>query len=520
MSAVLESSSPQKTAIKRGRFAVNVVANVANFGLAMIVGICFVPYLIHHLGTAAYGLIPLATTMTAYMALITLGLNSAVGRSITIALEEGNEERARLVFNTSFVGSLILTGALLGPALWMAMHTDWFLRVPPGYEGQARWLFVCTIFAFLLNEIKTPFDVATFCHNRFDLRNLVSVCETTTRVGLVVLLFQMTTPRLWHMGLGILAGAIVSSLGAIRFWRLLTPTLHVSVRNFDWGVLRSLTSTGGWVIVNQIGAILFLSIDLLVINRLLGAEASGRYAAVMQLPLTLRYLAAAIQSVFTPTILYLFARKDITGLIAYARRAVKFIGLLLALPISLLCGLSEPILRLWLGPKFGSLAPLLTLMSAHLCVNLAIMPLLNLQLATDSMRVPGIVTMLMGLCNLGLALLLAGPMHWGLYGVAAAGAITLTGKNIAFTPLYAAHILRRGYGTFFREMLPIMGMTAMTVGLCRLALLLEGTLNWSRLLASILVIAAVYLILVYRVLLSAQEREALWSMLPFAGRKR
>ena len=53
------------------------------------------------------------------------------------------------------------------------------------------------------------------------------------------------------------------------------------------------------------------------------------------------------------------------------------------------------------------------------------------------MRVPAIVTIVMGFGNLGLAILLAGPMGWGLYGVAAAGAIALTAKNLIFTPLYA-----------------------------------------------------------------------------------
>jgi transcriptional antiterminator RfaH len=44
-----------------------------------------------------------------YMALITLGLNSAVGRYLTIALEHENPSRANLIFKTSFWGSIALT---------------------------------------------------------------------------------------------------------------------------------------------------------------------------------------------------------------------------------------------------------------------------------------------------------------------------------------------------------------------------------------------------------------------------
>jgi len=82
--------------------------------------------------------------------------------------------------------------------------------------------------------------------------------------------------------------------------------------------------------------------------------------------------------------------------------------------------------------------------------------------ATNHVRLPGILTCVMGLGSLGLALLLAGPVGWGMYGVAVAGAVMLTAKNLVFTPLYTARILGLGYGTFYREILPVV---ASTIGL-------------------------------------------------------
>ena len=117
---------------------------------------------------------------------------------------------------------------------------------------------------------------------------------------------------------------------------------------------------------------------------------------------------------------------------------MKLVGLLMALPIGLICGLSSPLLQTWLGPKFAELSWLMTLMTIHLSVNLAVLPLFSIQTATNAVRTPALVMIVMGMGNLGLAIFLAGPMGWGLYGVAAAGAIALTAKNLVFTPLYAA----------------------------------------------------------------------------------
>jgi membrane protein EpsK len=508
------ASAEANAAAKRGRHVVNLCANLGQLGLSLVVGIWYVPFLVRQLGPAAYGLIPLSSSLTSYMALITLGLNSAVSRYLTIALEQEDHRKANLIFNTSFWGSVALTALLILPAAFGIIHLDSLINVPAGYGNEARWLFVGATAAFLLNELKTPFDVSSFCQNRFDLRNLVAIAELLTRVGLVVLLFYVLQPRVSYVGLGIFCGTAVSSLGAVWLWRILTPTLRVRANDFDRGMLGNLASTGGWVIINQIGAILYLNIDVLVANRLFGAEQSGKYAAIMQLPYLIRLLGTTVVAVFSPTVLYYFARNDLDGLMIFLRRAIKCLGLVLALPIGLMCGFGEPLLRLYLGPGFSGFGPLLFLMAAHLCINVAVLPLLGLQLAANKVKTPALVTIVMGLGNLGLALLLAGPAGWGLYGIAAAGAIMLTAKNVCFTPAYGAHILGKRWTSFWRELGLIAIVTAGTFLLCRAILWFRPIDGWIGLCAVGLSVSIVYALLAYRIFLNRDERTMLRGMLP------
>jgi hypothetical protein len=74
---------------------------------------------------------------------------------LTIALEKEEHSKANLIFNTSFWGSLALTGILLVPAALGVVYLDHLINVPDGFSVQARWLFAGTAAAFLLNEIKT-----------------------------------------------------------------------------------------------------------------------------------------------------------------------------------------------------------------------------------------------------------------------------------------------------------------------------------------------------------------------------
>ena len=58
----------------------------------------------------------------------------------------------------------------------------------------------------------------------------------------------------------------------IKLWKMLTPTLSIKVGQFDWKLLKELCGTGAWVVVSQLGLMLYLNIDLLLANRLYGAR--------------------------------------------------------------------------------------------------------------------------------------------------------------------------------------------------------------------------------------------------------
>src|SRR5947207_14805167 len=124
--------------VQSRRFALNLVANLGHLGLSMVVVVLYVPFLVRHLGPAVYGLIPLASLVTSYMALITFGLDSAVARYLTIALERKNHENANLIFNVSLWGNLALSALLVVPAAIAIAQVNHILRIPTGFEAPTR----------------------------------------------------------------------------------------------------------------------------------------------------------------------------------------------------------------------------------------------------------------------------------------------------------------------------------------------------------------------------------------------
>jgi len=75
---------------------------------------------------------------------------------------------------------------------------------------------------------------------------------------------------------------------------------------------------------------------------------------------------------------------------------------------------------------------LLILLVGHLSVNLAIRPLAYVSTAYNRNKLPALITLVLGVANVVLAIVLARWSGWGVAGVAAAAAIMWTIKNVVF----------------------------------------------------------------------------------------
>lgn len=501
-------SSP-KLSEARNRLPANVLSNVAWLMLNLLVRMWYTPFLIGHLGVAVYGLIPLIGAVTEYMAIFTEGFNTAADRLLMIDLAKRDAHGANRTFNTSVVFSIITTAVLLPLALLLAWFTPRIFDIPVGYERDAQILVLLTTSAFTVTAFASCVAISSYAYHRFDLRFLVNVVRLLANTGIVVGLFLFFSPKLWQVGVGTFLSSFFFLIGHTILWRKLTPELFVKFKLFDWARLKQMLSLSGWILVNHIGSLLFLSIDLIVANYVFGAEVAGRYGAVIIFPALLRTLVGTVSGVFVPIVMTLYAQNDFTKLVRFFNVSIKFLGLVMALPIGLLCGLAKPILTTWLGPEFSDLSWLVIVLIGHVCINNVVVPLFSLQVAADKVRLPGIVTLIMGVMNVVLAVAFALWSGWGYIGIAAAGAIVLTAKNTLFTPLYGARILKLPWYTFLPNLLTG-AVACLMVGLVSYGVSLNWDVaGWGALALVTVIIAGIYVVVAYFLGLNAADRELL-----------
>ena len=503
-----------EVASARRSFLANAFSNATFVGAQAIANLWLTGFLIGRLGIAAFGMVPLVSSLTAYVAILTTALDTALSRFLVLDLERGNPGAANKTFNTALFGLVGIILALSPLVLVLSLAFPTLFKVPPGWERDASWLFVLVASSSFVTVISSSFAVSPFLYGRFVLMNLVNLVGLAARLGMIVILFALLPARLWFAGGGTAIAALVSLLGFVMLWRKFTPDLQVRLAACDLSRLRSLMSMGGWTIVNTLGAMLLSRVDLIVVNAFFGAAMTGGYGSVVQFPLLMEYLATAAGTAIRPVILIKYAQQDFAYLQRLSSQAIKLLGLLLALPAGLLCGFSRPFLAVWLGEPYQYLSILLIILMCHQGINLSVRPLLYVQTAYNKIRWPGIATLVSGIASLGLAILFARWGKWGVAGVPLAVAAAWTVKNVLYMPIYTAHIMKLPWWTFLPSLGPgVLGTLA--VGLAAYGLtLMRAPDNWLELAVSVVIVSSLYAAVAGAVGLNRADRQLLRDLLP------
>ena len=429
---------------------INLIVNVASFMLSFVISLSIIPYFRMSLGDA-YGIIGLATSVTLYVVLVVMSLNLAVSRFLTINLQKEDYKSANITFNTAIIGVSALIVLMIPVILLVAFIIPYIFPVPPGVQANDVTVLFLGVFAsFLITMWTGNFTMQLFAMNRIDLQVIVNATIFLTQNGLIVLFFYLYHPGLVYIGIAYPVGAICASILAIMFARRVCPRLKLSVSSFDFSQLKTLFGMCSWSIIDQLGNLLFLQIDLIIVTLLFSSSIATQYYMVLCISAIIRSIAVTVSGVLVPVVYTYYARNQIEMLVKIVDSAVKVMGIFMALPVGLLCGLSTTILMVWLhkGIDTTYFAPLLVLLAFPLTINMSILPLFAINYAYNKIKVPGIATLALGAGNFALAIILPLVMIYvfhlsdiAFYGVAVAGGIMLTLRNAVFITWYAGKIM-------------------------------------------------------------------------------
>lgn len=470
------------------------------------------PFLISRLGVAVYGLVPLAISITQYFGLFTLAITATVSRFVAVNYAKDDYYECNRYYSTSLFTLGFFSIVLLIFALVISFFFANIFDVPKGYEFQSSILFLLVITSTIITAITSPFLVSTFIKHRFDLQNISKIVAKLLQATIIIACFYLLKPRLEYIGFSYLLMTLCILFFSVAFTKRLTPEFQLSNKYLSKSALKDMLGMGVWGTINQLGALLYLSVDMVIINLFLGSAKCGFYAPIVQWSVLLNLLCSAISGVLTPIFYELIGKEDIDQLTRQLQKSFRFMAALMLLPISLLCGFSRPLLDCWLGNNFAEFHLLMWILIAPASINMIVMPTFAVFRGKNRIKLPAIMTIIGGAANLVFSSILVNT-SLGIYGVAISTLICLLAKNIIFIPIYTAKILGRSkftlYGPIVKSVLVFLVFSFLSYAISYR----HDLSSYPRLILVSAIMALVYLPFSYFILLNKDDRRFLVSLI-------
>jgi len=398
----------------------NLFVNILSFLSTVLIGLWLTPYLLEHLGIVAYGLIPLAMFFSQYVSVIINAINMSINRFLLIALQKKQEQDANEIFNTALIIIFIfifIQALVMGVILWDITQ---FFTIPTELIVDATWLFGLTFVGFSISLFRSVFGTSMFAYNRLDILRMIDIMQNVVRVVSIMALFLYDEPSLKYIGMANLLAAMSAVLPTLYYFRQYTPQLKVNVGFFSKHRTAELSKMSTWVLINQVGVLLLGNIDLYLVNVWLGTQATGEYAIVLQFTSIFKTFLTLLAGVLTPIIMIYYANGDFEKLKQFTIISSKIMVVGLILPLTVLIGFSEEILRFWLGNQYVYLHTLISFALLFFVFAIPVIPLFNVTMAYNKVKLPALLAVCFGVFNIIAIYLFTTQTDLGLWGVVTA----------------------------------------------------------------------------------------------------
>ena len=494
------------------RFSANLITNVISLILSTLVGLLLIPYFIDTLGEAAYGLVPLATSITTYVTLLIDSLNAATGRYLMFDLRSAKVYEARVTFNTALVTIVACVLILLPIALVVAVFSPHIFNIGEVAANDVVILFALVFASAFLNMIKANFTLSLTSYNRLDLKNYVAIFQTILQIGLIVLYFTLSTPALPYIGVAYFIAALASLILAVILSNTFCKELELGLQYVSKTRFKTLISMTVWTLVKYAGVILRSNVGLVIANIVCGVIVGTEYAIIVMWQTLLVSIMGSLTSIFYPNVYTYCAKRDDKGLLSFLSLATRSTAIVSGLIIGLLAVYSSELLILWVGEEFAHLGFLAILLVFPVLFRASADNLNYVMIAKLKFRQNAVIYLMAGILTTVFSIL--GAYFFGMPGLIIAGGLVMIFIEGGGMFVYTAYLMKQRVSSMFWYLVPGLLMLVITVVIGVVAKMLFSGDTLVSLIIGGGIIGVLALLICSRLLLSGEDRKNIRACMP------
>ena len=412
-----------------------------------MIAITFVmtPIMLRYLGKVGYGVWLLINSLTGYLGLFDLGIQSSTTKYVAEYIgKKDNNELKKLVATTFLTFSIIACIVLLVSSL-LAFFTNSLFKIPEGYQKIAPYLVL-----LVGAEISISFVFATFVQffsglQRYEVHAAIQTCSMLLKACIIYALLKS--------GHGLLSIALLTFIFGISerlvymvLFRNLRLGLSVRPVYFDKTILQNLFHYSLRSFTISIATRLITYTDNIIIGAMVSVSDISVYGVAARLVEYMKELPIIAAYVLNPAASNANAN-DQKALRQLALYSAKYTAILIAPIASGFFIVGDSFIYLWLGDGFSKTYEILVVLTIS---NIFILPLSGIGAMLYGVGKHAILAKILGaeaLGNLILSLVLV--RYYGILGVALGTAIPSLFFNLFILPYKVTKIFNVGVREYY-----------------------------------------------------------------------
>lgn len=459
------------------------ILQTVNFIVTLAVSFFMTPFLIGQLGEYHYGIWILIGSIVSYFSLSEAGVGSAVQNELSLCAGKGDREGFLGAFSNGlvlhlgvslivgFVTALSVVVVLAGGDLFREYRLIAMLLAISGTTLAISYLFL-------------PYGSVLISQVRLDVTAAIAIASTLGTALLTVLVVSR--------GFGLLGMALAGlsvSLGANLLILVCAsrtfPGIRFSRDMVTAKGLKAMVRYGAKTLMIQISDILRFRCDEVVVGSLISIPKVTYYNVANRLATISNEISMKSLAVLNPLFARYAGSADKERLQGLFVLSIKWSGALSAAVFAALVFLGKDFLGLWLGVSFyDSFAPML-LLSAALLVGRMQAPAVSLFYATNTHHYFVYMSLIEGIANLGLSILLVLQFGMGIVGVALGTLIPIVVVKVFVQPHLVARVMGFTVGFYYLLLGRVAGSGILVYGLAYVLAPCPAPVTYVRLLASL-----------------------------------
>lgn len=470
------------------------------------------PLLLKALGIEDFGLYALTIGFVGMLAVLNWSLSNATQRYTAFAIGEGDYEKLKKVFSTAlvihFLYGLVLFLVIIGISFFFVED---FLNIPAGKVEVAKNVLNVVAFMSFLSILTIPFLGILKAQENFFSIAVIGIIESISKLVIAILLLQLASDRLIIYAILLLAVSLLSFLIYVYVVKRNYKMVSISAKYYDKSQAKEMSSFLSWSLVGSLALTSRNEGVQVLLNIFFGVVLNAAYGIAMQVNAAMSILSQGVLGSLSPQIIKSAGQKEYEKMIFLMRTMSKFAIFsvsIFAIPLFFECG---TILHLWLGTVPANTITFVRLFIVFGQIMLLSAGIQNVFDALGKVKEYNIWVSLILLLNLPFAYVLF-KLNFPPYTIVIVGMVLelvslqvrlkLLKKHVDFSILH-----------FYSDTLKKVVFPSLCVAAILYAIRFLDLNTYLQLVATFVVTALVYPVLIYSLSLEAKQKEILAGLL-------